>query len=123
MKMSVQIGTIIEKEAKEIFLAHRSELLSEQFDYIIHAVWGVAAEEELSSGQEKINKQVLCALDLAREIFAVTNLDMNQKFALDYHLRNLISTKIMLMMVAFESEVNMRPSVAQCTDYHSGFLM
>jgi hypothetical protein len=106
------IGNIIDKASVEIFLLHKNVLLSDPINYIIQAVWGAKAEGELSPGQEEINKKILCALQQIRDVFTVANLDLKQKFALDYLVRGSISGRVMHMTAIFQNEVNKKFSSA-----------
>ncbi len=121
--VSFRIGAVIHKTVVEIFQAHRSVLLSEPFDYVIHAVWCAETNGELSSVQKKVSCRVRATLDQARLIFMDMNLDGPQRFALDYLVRSLISTQIMFMTSLYGNERNKCPSFAQWPDEAPLFLM
>jgi hypothetical protein len=121
--VSFRIGAVIHKTVVEIFQAHRSELLSEPFDYVIGAVWCPETNGELSLVQKEISSRVRATLDQARLIFMDMNLDGPQRFALDYLVRSLISTQIMFVTTLSANERDKCPSFAQWPDEAPLFLM
>ncbi len=113
MAMARVIGSLIDKTVNKIFVAHRTELLSESITYIVPGVWGARLDGELTETQEKINQEILPVI---KEIFTALDLkglNPGQEFTIAYLIRSLFVAKITYMIEALKNQINLKEEAAR----------
>jgi hypothetical protein len=119
LSITKNIGPLLDRATREVFLAHAQKLMTESVDYIIPAVWGAKKDGALDETQQEIRKKVN---PLVQEIFEALNilhLTREQEFALGYLIREAIVSKTIFMIAMARNETL---KVLCKTDHTAGFL-
>ncbi len=89
LSISKSLENFISQATDEIFDTHLNQFLVEDISYIIPAVWGAKANEELDEIQKAIHIEVSKLVDESLQAFSANDLKDPQVFAIRY-LINLV---------------------------------
>ncbi len=89
LSISKSLEKFISQATDEIFDTHLNQFLVEDISYIIPAVWGAKANEELDEIQKAIHIEVSKLVDESLQAFSANDLKDPQVFAIRY-LINLV---------------------------------
>ena len=99
----LRIKEVIDKTTDRLFISFKNELLSEPITYIISAVWGKIRHKGLSESQKKINKTIDSMIIEIMVSLEFDELNETQKFAIEYLIRGLVTSKITYLIEAFKN--------------------
>ena len=75
LSITKNIGPLLDRATRGVFLAHAQKLMTESVDYIIPAVWGAKKDGTLDETQQEIAcpGQIIPLWDRESQDFSVTN--------------------------------------------------
>lgn len=95
-------GPLITILANDIFLSHRTKLLTKPITYITLAIWGPDKDSRLTDDQLTINRQVNLFVKQIFESLDLKDQKPEEVFIIDFRIRGSIISKIDCMIKAFK---------------------
>jgi len=100
----LRIKDIIDKTTNSIFTSYKKKLLSEPITYIVPAVWGKIKHGKLTACQREINEKITPMISSIMEIFELEEINGAQRFAIEYLIRGLATSKITYLIESFKNQ-------------------
>ena len=102
LESSKRVAVLINQVSMEIFRHYKEDLLAGGDDWIIPAVWGASLDGGLTPVQMEIHDFLESGL---ADVFALMDIKADtrdQKFSLEYVIRDLVATKVTCMLEIFK---------------------
>ena len=104
----LKIKEIIDKTTDTIFNSYKEKLLTEPIIYIVPAVWGAKKDGKLTVTQKEINRKIVPMVSNIMAIFELEDINKAQRFAIEYLIRGLVTSKITYMIEASRNRADER---------------
>ena len=113
------IRPLLDRTSNDVFMSHKSRLLTQPIDYIAPAVWGAKKDGELESTQKEIHREIDVVVRQIFDSMQLEGLGASQEFAIVFLIRELIISKItFLIELAKDLAVNQ----IRRDEYHTDVL-
>lgn len=105
IEISRSLRPIVDNITREIFAAHKDELVGREVTYVVPAVWGANKQSELTPTQREIHARVAPAIGEIVEKLGIEGLNPGQEFALGFLIKDLLITKIVYMVESYRNRL------------------